>query len=139
VFLLTAEDDFNALASTTLEGNLDGLVYRAGAPRSGHGVVAPYTGSEVLFGDPLTGSAVGRRHRDGAEIVTRPGADPVPDGYDLLFVVRTDGRLVPVTDRGRPAPEQGDTLLLLGPARSPAPGDGHRPAADPVQDASASP
>jgi hypothetical protein len=29
------------------------------------------------------------------------------------------GILVPVTDRGRPEPEPGDTLLLLGPARQP--------------------
>ena len=132
VLLLTAEHDFNALASTTLEGNLDGVVYRAAAPGDRHGVVAPYTGSKALFGGALTGSAVGRRHQDGAEIVVRPAADAVPDGYDLLFVVRADGRLVPVTDHDRAAPEDGDTLVLLGPAR----GDRHR-ATDPVRDASA--
>ena len=132
VLLLTAEDDFNALASTTLQGNLDGPVYRVAAPRQDHGVVAPYTGSEVLFGDPLTGSAIGRRHHAGAEIVTRPAADSVPDGYDLLFVVRTDGRLVPVTDRDRPSPEPGDTLVLLGPAPLSVPADLRRSAADSV-------
>ena len=101
VLLLTAEHDFNALASTSLEGNLDGVVYRAAAPADRHGVIAPYTGSPALFGGALTGSAVGRRHQAGAEIVTRPAKDGVPDGHDVLFIVRADGRLVPVTDHDR--------------------------------------
>jgi NhaP-type Na+/H+ or K+/H+ antiporter len=120
VLLLTGEDDFNALASTTLQGNVDGPVYRVPAPRDSHGVVAPYTGAEVLFGHPLTGLAIGERHHDGAGIVTRPAEGAVPDGYDLLFVVRADGRLVAVTNHQRPAPERGDTLVLLGPARQAA-------------------
>jgi hypothetical protein len=118
VLLLTGEDDFNALASTTLQGNVDGPVYRVPAPRDSHGVVAPYTGAEVLFGDGLSGTAISRRHRDGAQIVTRPAPGAVPDGYDLLFVIRGDGRLDAVTRHERPAPEDGDTLVLLGP-RSP--------------------
>jgi hypothetical protein len=116
VLLLTGEDDFNALASTTLRGNVDGPVYRVPAPRDSHGVVAPYTGAEVLFGDPLSGVAISARHHDGAEIVTRPAGNAVPDGYDLLFVVRADGRLEAVTRHDRPVPENGDTLVLLGPA-----------------------
>ena len=128
VLLLTGEDDFNALASTTLEPNLDGAVYRVAAPHDSHGVVAPYTGAEVLFGEPLTGRAINQRHQDGAGIVTRPANGAVPDGYDLLFLVRADGQLVAVTKHRRPAPEDGDTLVLLGPATpaaspSPAPGD----------------
>jgi hypothetical protein len=133
VLLLTDEDDFNALASTTLQGNLDGLVYRA-APRPGHGVIAPHTGSEILFGDPLTGLAISRRHHDGAEIATRPAQGAVPDGYDLLFVVRANGRLVPVTAHGRPALENDDTLVLLGPAPQAAPDDRRRSTADSVHD-----
>jgi NhaP-type Na+/H+ or K+/H+ antiporter len=117
VLLLTGEDDFNALASTTLQGNVEGAVYRVPAPRDSHGVVAPYTGAEVLFGDTLSGLAISARHRDGAEIVTRPATGAVPEGYDLLFVVRADGRLEAVTRHDRPAPEDGDTLVLLGPAR----------------------
>lgn len=117
VLLLTAEDDFNALASTTLQGSPGRPVYRVAAPSHSHGVVAPYTGSEVLFGEPLTGLAISARHHDGAEIVTRPADRAAPDGHDLLFVVRADGRLVPVTEHGRPAPEKDDTLVLLGPAQ----------------------
>jgi NhaP-type Na+/H+ or K+/H+ antiporter len=120
VLLLTGEDDFNALASTTLQASLDGPVYRAPAPHDSHGVVAPYTGAEVLFGDPLTGLAISQRHHRGAAIVTRPADGAVPDGYDLLFVVRPDGQLVAVTNHSRPAPQDGDTLVLLGPARQAA-------------------
>jgi NhaP-type Na+/H+ or K+/H+ antiporter len=121
VLLLTGEDDFNALASTTLQASMEGAVYRVPAPHDSHGVVAPYTGAEVLFGDPLTGSAINRRHHHGAVIVTRPAeGGAVPDGYDLLFVIRPDGQLVAVTKHQRPAPERGDTLVLLGPARQAA-------------------
>jgi hypothetical protein len=117
VLLLTGEDDFNALASTTLQSNLDGPVYRVAAPHDSHGVVAPYTGAEVLFGDPLTGPAINQRHHDGAGIVTRPAKGTVPDGSDLLFLVRADGQLVAVTKHRRPAPENGDILVLLEPAQ----------------------
>jgi NhaP-type Na+/H+ or K+/H+ antiporter len=116
VLLLTGEDDFNALASTTLQSNLEGAVYRVPAPHDSHGVVAPYTGAEVLFGDPLTGFAINQRHHRGAAIVTRPAEDAVPDGYDLLFLIRPDGQLVAVTKHSRLASEDGDTLVLLGPA-----------------------
>jgi hypothetical protein len=70
----------------------------------------------VLFGDPLTGFAIGQRHHHGAGIVTRPAVGAVPDGYDLLFVVRDDGQLLAVTAHQRPAPQRGDTLVLLSPA-----------------------
>jgi NhaP-type Na+/H+ or K+/H+ antiporter len=116
VLLLTGEDDFNALASTTLRGNLDGPVYRVAAPQRSHGIVAPYIDDEILFGEPLSRAAIGTRHHDGARIVRWPAEDPIPEGHDLLFVVRADGRLAPVTDHDRPAPEKGDTLVLLGPA-----------------------
>jgi NhaP-type Na+/H+ or K+/H+ antiporter len=122
VLLLTSEDDFNALASTTLRATPDGpVVYRVGAPRDSHGVVAPYAEDEVLFGETLTRTAISERHHEGAGIVTRPAGGAVPDDHDLLFAIRADGRLVPVTEHERPAPEEGDTLVLLGPARRLAP------------------
>jgi NhaP-type Na+/H+ or K+/H+ antiporter len=120
VLLLTGEDDFNALASTTLQDSFDGRVYRVAAPHQSHGVVAPYTGSEALFADALTRVAIGDRYAEGAEIVARPVDDAVPEGYDLLFVLRADGQLLAVTAHGRPAPEERDTLVLLGPALQPA-------------------
>jgi NhaP-type Na+/H+ or K+/H+ antiporter len=122
VLLLTSEDDFNALASTLLRGNPDGpIVYRVGAPRYSHGVVAPYAEDEVLFGETLTRTAISERHHQGAGIVTRPAGGAVPDGHDLLFAIRADGRLVPATKHERPAPEEGDTLVLLAPPHRPAP------------------
>lgn len=36
-------------------------------------------------------------------------------GHQLLFVVRPDGKLVPVTDSLTPAPDTGDTVVLLSP------------------------
>jgi NhaP-type Na+/H+ or K+/H+ antiporter len=117
VLLLTDEDDFNALAATTLRGNLDGPVYRVAPPRQTHGVVAPYTDDEVLFGEALTRSALHTRHDQGASITSRPAADPVPAGHDLLFVVHRDGQLTAVTGHTRPTPSPGDTVILLTPAR----------------------
>jgi len=38
----------------------------------------------------------------------------VPAGSDLLFLVRADGRLDPVTRAGPPEPQAGDTMVLLG-------------------------
>jgi hypothetical protein len=41
VLLLTEEDDFNALASAVLAGNLETQVYRLAPRQPSHGVVAP--------------------------------------------------------------------------------------------------
>jgi NhaP-type Na+/H+ or K+/H+ antiporter len=113
VLLLTAEDDFNALASTMLRGSVDGPVYRIAAPHHSHGVVAPYTGGEMLFDEELTRSALSRNYAEGARIVTVSGEWPLPDGAFVLFVVRQDGRLDPVTTHGRPEEEPGDSFVIL--------------------------
>jgi NhaP-type Na+/H+ or K+/H+ antiporter len=116
VLLLTGEDDFNALGSAVLQGTVEGPVYRLGAPRPGHGVVAPYTGGVTLFDPRLTRYELSRRYADGARIRVQAvgGANP-PDG-NLLFLVRADGRLAPVTRSGPPEPEAGDTMILLSTA-----------------------
>jgi hypothetical protein len=118
VLLLTAEDDFNALASVVLPGSLEGRVYRIAAPHHSHGVVAPYTGGELLFDEALTRSALSRRYAQGARILAVSGERRVPDGESVLFVVRKDRRLAPVTTQGRPQIEQGDSLVVLGDPRS---------------------
>ncbi|MET8535476.1 cation:proton antiporter [Streptomyces sp. NPDC005065] len=120
VFFLTAEDDFNALAATILRGSVEGSVHRVGSPRESVGVVAPFIGGEVLFGTELTGAALTRRHEDGASIVTRPADQAAPAGWDMLFLVRGDGRLDPVTEANRPLPGPGDLAVLLTPADHPA-------------------
>jgi hypothetical protein len=116
VLLLTGEDDFNALASTVLGDLVEDRVYRLGPPADSHGVVAPYTGAEILFGDALTRRELSRRYRRGASIVLRRADSPVPDGHDLLFLVRADGRLDAVTLTGTPTAHPGDIQVLLGPA-----------------------
>jgi hypothetical protein len=64
LLLLTSEDDFNALGSIVLQGSLEGPVYRLGARLPSHGVVAPYTGGEILFAPQLTRYEVGRRYSE---------------------------------------------------------------------------
>ncbi|MGW1705770.1 cation:proton antiporter [Streptomyces sp. NPDC002206] len=120
VFFLTAEDDFNALATTILRGSVEGSVHRVGSPRESVGVVAPFIGGEVLFGTELTGAALTRRHEDGASIVTRPADQAAPADWDMLFLVRGDGRLDAVTEANRPLPGPGDLAVLLTPADHPA-------------------
>jgi NhaP-type Na+/H+ or K+/H+ antiporter len=119
VLLLTSEDDFNALASTILRGNVEGPVYRLRPRLPGHGVVAPYTGGEALFGPELTRPAVIRRYAGGARVAVRPGRDPLPAASEVLFLIRADGRLAPVTDHATPASQDGDTTVFLDPAPQP--------------------
>ena len=88
-----------------LEGSIDGPVYRLGPRLPGHGVVAPYSGGEILFGDGLTRYDIGHRYAGGAGSRTGPRTGD-PGGHDLLFLVRADGKLNPVT-LVSPAPEEG--------------------------------
>jgi NhaP-type Na+/H+ or K+/H+ antiporter len=116
VLLLTAEDDFNALASAMLQGNVDGRVYRLAPPLRSQGVVAPYTGAEILFGAGMTGLEIGRRYHDGAQIVAQRPDGELPAGHDVLFRIRADGQLTAVTEASSPGPRSGDTVLSPGPA-----------------------
>ncbi len=116
VLLLTDEDDFNALAAAELAGTAKGPVYRLGARRPSHGVVAPYTGGEILFGASLTRYDMGQRYAGGARISTHPAPGGIPAGSDLLFLVRANGILAPVTQTATPPLEEGDTMILLSPA-----------------------
>jgi NhaP-type Na+/H+ or K+/H+ antiporter len=121
VLLLTDEDDFNALGSTVLQGCVEGPVYRLAARLPSHGVVAPYTGGEILFDPLLTRYEVSQRYAGGARISTRlaNGDGGAPADGTLLFLVRADGQLAPVTSNGPPRPQPGDTMVLLGPAGGP--------------------
>lgn len=121
VFLATVDDDFNALASIVMEDNVDGPVYRVGPPPDSHGVVAPYTGGDILFGRALVRQALAERYARGARFVVQPAADPLPPEHDTLFVVRADHQLDPVTETRQSTPREGDTVVLLGPAPAPPP------------------
>ncbi|MFD9368125.1 cation:proton antiporter [Streptomyces sp. NPDC060020] len=115
VFLLTDDDDFNALASVVVQDNVEGPVYRVGPPHESHGVVAPYTGGAVLFGGSLVRHVLATRYEQGARFLVRPASDPVPPGHEALFLVSADGRLDPVDATQPPTPQQGDSVVLLGP------------------------
>ncbi|MFE6821243.1 cation:proton antiporter [Streptomyces sp. NPDC057690] len=113
VLLLTGEDDFNALAATHLVGSVEGAVHRLRPPAESQGVITPYAGGEVLFDPDLTGPELARRHARGARVVTHRFDGTVPAGHRMLFLVRGDGRLLPVTRAGGPAPLPGDVAVLL--------------------------
>ncbi|MET9908416.1 cation:proton antiporter [Streptomyces sp. NPDC006476] len=115
VFFLTAEDDFNALAAAILRGSVEGVVHHLGAPPDSRGVVAPFIGGEVLFGTDLTWPALSRRYEQGAAVLAQPAGAALPHGSDMLFLVRPDGRLDPVTEAHGPRPGPGDTVVLLTP------------------------
>ncbi|MGW7317546.1 cation:proton antiporter [Streptomyces sp. NPDC054865] len=122
VFLLTDDDDFNALASVLVQDNVEGPVYRVGPPDESHGVVAPYTGGAILFGSSLVRHVLAARYEQGARFEVQPAAQPLPPGYERLFLVRGDGRLEP-SDATQPViPEADDLIVLLAPA--PAGGTG---------------
>jgi NhaP-type Na+/H+ or K+/H+ antiporter len=122
VFLLTEEDDFNAVAVPMLRGSVDGPVYRVAASASSQQVAAPYLGGAPLFASALDRDEILRRHAAGAVIESHPGEDGVPAGSDLLFVVRADGRLDPATRDHTPTYGAGDVLVVLGPAHLTRPG-----------------
>ncbi|MEU8986436.1 cation:proton antiporter [Streptomyces sp. NPDC048558] len=119
VFLLTDDDDFNALVSVVLRDSVDGPVYRVGPPPDTRGVVAPYASGEILFGRELVRHAVADRHAHGARFHVQPASAPYPPGHETLFVVRPDGRLEPTTEARAVTAAEGDTLVLLGPAPAP--------------------
>ncbi|MET9896691.1 cation:proton antiporter [Streptomyces sp. NPDC006465] len=115
VLLLTDEDDFNALAFMTLKETVEGPVHRLAPPTRSHGVVAPYTGSEALFGEGLNRPALARRYANGARIVIHRADGVIPAGHDVLFVVRPDGQLTAATESSVPTAGGGDIAILLTP------------------------
>ena len=79
-------------------------------------MVAPYTGGQTLFAASLTRYEVGHRYAAGEAISTCLAHGGIPAGSDLLFLVQANGTLAPVTRTSTPAAQDGDTLVLLGPA-----------------------
>src|SRR5215467_14336602 len=114
VLLLTDEDDFNALAATVLAANPDTRVYRLAPRHPTHGVLAPFTGGDTVFAPTLTRETVSTRYNSGARITTQAADGTIRPGADILFLIDPDGRLAPTTTSRPPAPQPGDTLVLLG-------------------------
>lgn len=115
VFLATDDDDFNALASVVMQDSVEGPVYRVGPPHDSHGVVAPYTGGDILFGRSLVRHTLAARYEAGGRFLVQPASAPLPPGSETLFVVHEDMRLEPVTEKRRVTPGEGDTVVLLTP------------------------
>lgn len=116
--MLTDEDNFNALAATTLAGDSDTPVYWL-APS--HGVVAPYIPGETLFSPTLTHPALTARYAAGARVTTQSADGEVPPAIDLLFLINPEGTLLPVTTSRPQDPQPGDTLVVLTPGGNGAP------------------
>ena len=64
----------------------------------------------------LTRYDIGQRYAGGARISTHPADGEIPAGSDLLFLVRANGTLAPVTQTVTPPVQEGDTMILLSPA-----------------------
>ena len=64
----------------------------------------------------LTQPEVGHRYAGGAPIFTQPTDGGIPASSDLLFLARANDALAPVTYTSTPAPKEGDTMILRGPA-----------------------
>jgi NhaP-type Na+/H+ or K+/H+ antiporter len=62
VLLLTAEDDFNALAATVMAGNEETHVYRLPPRHPTHGVLAPFSPADTVFAPTLTRETVTARY-----------------------------------------------------------------------------
>ncbi|MFE9437383.1 cation:proton antiporter [Streptomyces sp. NPDC006640] len=120
VLLLTDEDDFNALAYMTLKETVEGPVHRLAPPTRSHGVVAPYIGSESLFGEGLNRPELAHRYEEGGRIVTHRVEGAIPAGHEMLFLVKPDGQLTAATETTTPSPEGGDIAILLTPPGEPS-------------------
>jgi hypothetical protein len=59
---------------------------------------------------------MGHRYVAGARISTHPADGGIPAGSELLFLVRANGVLAPVTQTATPPVQEGDTMILLSPA-----------------------
>ena len=66
---------------------------RSAPPSGDHGVVAPFTNGDHLFGSGLSRATLDRRYDHGARIDAVPSDGSVPSGYDMLFVVDHGGGL----------------------------------------------
>lgn len=114
ILLLTDEDHFNALAAATITDYSDRPLYRV-AP-SPDAVIDSRPG-DTLFAQSLTRPALTARYTSGARITTQPSDGPIPVATDLLFVINSEGTMIPATAARVPDPQPGDTLVLLGPGR----------------------
>jgi len=117
IYLLTDEDDYNAIADIYLH-NLGGeeapAIYRLAPPPAHETIITPSPDYAMLFGPGLDQSAMASKYQQGARIQAQTSNGKSPDGSALLFVIDPAGRLRPATKSGTPEPQSGDTVVLLG-------------------------
>jgi NhaP-type Na+/H+ or K+/H+ antiporter len=117
--LLTANDDFNALAATALRTELGhGRVYRVAPDIEEMDLLAPPDEPGILGAESLTSAELERRFANGARLVEASveGRSPRasrPNGELALFVITAGGALHVVTDREEPPTRAGDTVIVL--------------------------
>ncbi|WP_405773867.1 cation:proton antiporter [Streptomyces sp. NBC_00859] len=116
VLLLTAEDDFNALAARLLHSEEGPEVYRLAEREEGRGVVAPYLSGDALFAPALSGHALKGRYEAGAPIRIQPAGEALQPGWELLFTVDDTGRLWPATTGTGTNSTLTSRTITLGPA-----------------------
>ncbi|WP_236656110.1 cation:proton antiporter [Streptacidiphilus jiangxiensis] len=118
VFLLGDDDEFNALASSVIDGQ--GLpVYHLGRAPWDDTPVAAATGA-VLFEGALAGGSASARYASGARITARPAPAEVPAGHALLFTVDATGKVTPVTDDDPSGGADARTAVTFGSVAVPA-------------------
>jgi NhaP-type Na+/H+ or K+/H+ antiporter/Trk K+ transport system NAD-binding subunit len=117
--LLTANDDFNALAAVALRTELGhGRVYRVAPDIDEMDLLAPPDEPGILGADSLTSAELRQRFANGARLVEASvdGRSPRAgrsDGELALFVVSAGGALQVVTEREEPRTRAGDTVIVL--------------------------
>ena len=110
--LVTASDDFNALAAYELRRDLGHEhVYRLPAGDHVLDLVPAYAEGSTLFHEDLTYSELTRRFDAGAELVESDGAPG--DHLTTLFVIGESGELTVVTAGRPPVSRPGDTKICL--------------------------
>jgi NhaP-type Na+/H+ or K+/H+ antiporter len=117
--LLTANDDFNALAAIALRTELGhGRVYRVAPDIEEMDLLAPPDEPGILGAESLTSAELGRRFANGARLVEASvdGRSPRAaraNGELALFVITAGGALHVVTGREEPLARAGDTVIVL--------------------------
>jgi NhaP-type Na+/H+ or K+/H+ antiporter len=114
--LITASDDFNALAAYELRSELGHEhVYRLSPAGEVLDLVPPYAEGNILFGADLTYPELTRRFEAGAALVEVDAPDRLDthDALATLFVVSGSGELTVVTSGSRPEYGPGDKRICL--------------------------
>ena len=112
--LLTANDDFNALAALALRTELGhGRVYRAAPDLDETDLLAPAGEQGILGTDVLTSAELGRRFAAGARLVEGPVNGGGSDGELALFVVTADGGLRVASAGKSPPVKPSDGVIAL--------------------------